>query len=106
MTDLDIRMAVAAQVGWFDFRRDLHDPSILLGTKSFGVIGCEEMEVPHLTLDLMHEVEKALNNDQWCVYMGYLVRICPSRAGSANALQRAEAFLKMVGKWVEAPAHG
>ncbi len=57
--------------------------------------------LPDLTLDLMHEAEKTLDNDQWAVYMAWLVRVCDTRAAGASKEQRLEAYLRVKGLWVE-----
>ena len=70
----------------------------------------------HGSLDAMHEVEKVLNAGQINTYLGYLYRntkvankesnpweiIAARVAIHATASQRAEAFLRVFGKWVEA----
>jgi len=105
MTDTDIRIALARAMGWRDFRRDLHDPNLLLGSKAYGAMGLEEFEVPRLTLDWMHEVEKTLPDDQWELYESYMWDTSKTiaengrRLVSASVAARAEAFLKTIGKW-------
>lgn len=60
-------------------------------------------ELPPLSLDLMHEAEKTLTNDEWAVYMAFLVRLCDTRAASATKEQRLEAYLRVKGLWREEP---
>lgn len=53
-------------------------------------------------LNAMHEAEKVLTGHQWTDYANVLTDIGPcSRRGMihATAAQRAEAFLRTVGKW-------
>ena len=55
-------------------------------------------------LNAMHEAENVLTNEQWWLFVEFLTEI---RGGgvalciSATAAQRAEAFLRTIGKWVE-----
>ena len=63
-------------------------------------------------LNAMHEAEKVLTDDQWPIYRDEirLVVLGPIRMVSdwcksdihATASQRAEAFLRTIGKWEEA----
>lgn len=50
-------------------------------------------------LNAMHEAEKVLTFDGWDIYCVYLGDTQPSCA-KATARQRAEAFLRTLGKWV------
>ena len=63
--------------------------------------------VPNYPFDLnaMHEVEKAMNNNDWWKFVEHLTNICGRGTAlgiSATASQRAEAFLRTIGKWEEA----
>jgi len=57
----------------------------------------------------MHEAEKfitEMGTNKWWEYAGYILRNNPSPFGSetaihATARQRAEAFLRTIGKWKE-----
>ncbi len=53
------------------------------------------------SLDAMHIAEKVLTGKQHSEYRGKLVEICGSLADAlcATAAQRAEAFLRVLGKW-------
>ena len=51
-------------------------------------------------LNAMHEAEKVLTFDEWDIYCVHLGDTQPSCA-KANARQRAEAFLRTLGKWEE-----
>jgi hypothetical protein len=53
-------------------------------------------------LNLMHEAEEVLTDNDWdlyCVELGYSLRGC----ARATARQRAEAFLRTVGKYINEP---
>ena len=63
--------------------------------------------VPNYLKDLnaMHEAEKAMNNNDWWKFVEHLTNICGGGTAlgiSATASQRAEAFLRTIGKWKEA----
>lgn len=51
-------------------------------------------------LNAMHEAEKVLTFDEWDIYCVHLGDTQPSCA-KATARQRAEAFLRTIGKWEE-----
>lgn len=50
-------------------------------------------------LNAMHEVEKMLNKKQWVAYGRELSRLNVFPMVHATAAQRAEAFLRTLGKW-------
>ncbi len=53
-------------------------------------------------LNAIHEVEeKIFNQSDWDTYIGYLIEIQPKDQSPvrATARQRAEAFLRVLGKW-------
>jgi hypothetical protein len=57
-------------------------------------------------LNVMHEAEKVLDDSQLIAMDEYLSRIFKPKPGfkllwQATAVQRAEAFLRALGKWVE-----
>ena len=63
--------------------------------------------IPDYLNDLndMHEAEKAMNNNDWWKFVEHLTNICGGGTAlgiSATASQRAEAFLRTIGKWEEA----
>jgi hypothetical protein len=73
------------------------------------------VDVPNYPFDLnaMHEAEKVLTNEQDLEYSEALEQVVGARFGcnnaedmrrlrSATAAQRAEAFLRTIGKWEEA----
>ena len=67
--------------------------------------GREYCECPNYTGDLnaMHEAEKEIwiNKQQWDRYKAILQDMRCDDAIHATADQRAEAFLRTIGKWVE-----
>ena len=55
-------------------------------------------------LNAMHDAEKAMNNNDWWKFVEHLTNICGGGTAlgiSATASQRAEAFLRTIGKWKE-----
>ncbi len=54
-------------------------------------------------LNAMHDAEKSLHNDKWMSYVKTIMRMCENHKGMihATARQRAEAFLRTLGKWTE-----
>jgi arabinogalactan endo-1,4-beta-galactosidase len=56
---------------------------------------------PAYDLNAIHEAEKMLNNEQWVAYGKELSRLKVFPMVHATARQRAEAFLKTLGKWEE-----
>lgn len=79
MTDEQINVAIAELYGWLaDF------------------CGC---------LNAMHEVEKSISNELWDCFYNQLARITNAEQSDdrgffcATARQRAEAFLRVMGKW-------
>ena len=66
-----------------------------------------EQTVPDYLNDLndMHQMEKAMNNNDWWKFVEHLTNICGGGIAlgiSATASQRAEAFIRTIGKWEEA----
>jgi hypothetical protein len=65
------------------------------------------MNLPNYPADLnaMHEAEKFIRNDHdvYGLYLSHLNRTAPECRVHATAAQRAEAFLRTVGKWEESP---
>ena len=63
-----------------------------------------ETKMPDYCNDLnaMHELEKGIENQQWWKFVYHLTDICGGGTAlgiSATAAQRAEAFLRTLGKW-------
>ena len=109
MTPKAINIAIAKACGWqiiHDSKRpvwgEAHHipPGKTIGW--FMSFGEPSIELPdyYSSLDDMHEAEKVLTDEQWDLYCGYLggsLRSC----ANASAPQRAEAFLRTIGKWEE-----
>jgi hypothetical protein len=90
MTDEQINRAIAKMCGWF-YYDGWHHPD-----------GRTELPDYVGSLDAMHEVEKYLEADSWYDYALRLNEVCWHWALiHAPARQRAEAFLKTLGKWEE-----
>lgn len=106
MTPEAQRIAMATLDGWSDFRRDLTNPDLLLGSKSYGHLGREELEVPRYLTDL-----NAAHAVLWAVYdQGYSrLKIAQSLnrvvgrptwgCFDATAGQMTETILRATGKW-------
>jgi hypothetical protein len=106
MTDDQINQAIAEACGWEDVCQHPKNPNVWVG-KHAGTL----VEVPNFCGDLndMYEAERMLKGyDQIAAYVWHL----ENRAGDwstdlqlmathATARQRAEAFLKALGKWEE-----
>jgi hypothetical protein len=104
MTDEQINAAIARECGWEDVCQHPKNPNVWVG-KHAGTL----VEVPNFCGDLndMYEAEKVLKGyRQIATYVWHL----ENRAGDwstqmmathATARQRAEAFLKTLGKWEE-----
>jgi hypothetical protein len=55
-------------------------------------------------LNAMHEIESQLDNASWWIFVEKLTSICGAGVAlciSSTAMQRAEAFLRTIGKWSE-----
>lgn len=52
-------------------------------------------------LNAMHEAQKMMNSEQWVAYGKELSRLKVFPMVHATARQRAEAFLRTLGKWEE-----
>ena len=102
MTSKQINAAIAKACGW----------------KAKGNTWVTPNETPVFATDLpdycndlnaMHEAERAITDkgvNAWWIYCGNIVRSMPAIFGNetavmATARQRAEAFLKTLGKWEE-----
>jgi len=98
MTDEQINKAIAEACGWRVERLWTGEPH----GKPIGEQG-PFRELPDYCNDLnaMHEAEKVLIDLGWAVldYDEELFLIIPARKWNATARQRAEAFLKTLGKW-------
>ena len=96
MTDEQINLTIARVLGW----HSIH-------TSTTGIKGMKGplrgfMPLPNYCTDLnaMHEAEDELSGNQYMVYALMLDAVEGSLFGiRATARQRAEAFLRMLGKW-------
>ena len=101
------RTAIAEHLGYIDVREyavDMDDDCLwLMGRKSQK----EPLEfIEYYTNDLnaMHEAEEHLSTEEVKTYMGHLLDIMGISVWCithVSAEQRAEAFLKTIGKWEE-----
>ena len=114
MSQEEQRIAIAEACGWKDVA-----PQIVKNVKHEGAeitvgISSDSGWVPDYLNDLnaMHCAEEMLTDDQWVEYRENIrtVVLCPVRYVSqwckadihSTARQRAEAFLRTIGKWKEA----
>ena len=98
MTPENQRKAIAEACGWMVFNLNNGNHKLPNGDWECGV------RVPDYPNDLnaMHEAEKLL--EQVCIYESLLDLVCVDSFGGARmatASQRAEAFLRTIGKWEE-----
>ena len=92
MTNQQINEAIATECGW-TYYDGWHDVKGREGLPDY----CND-------LNAMHEAEKILfttNNWDACTYETTLQKETTSWAWHSTAKQRAEAFLKTIGKWEE-----
>ena len=105
MTPEQQRIAIAEACGWTEI-----EPCTCCDGVSRGYTptpGAHKKHLPNYLNDLnaMNEVEKAMNNNDWWKFVEHLINICGGGTAlgiSATAAQRAEAFLRTIGKWEEA----
>jgi hypothetical protein len=110
MNDEEINRAIAEHLGWsairmsalWEFTEPGEDHQVLCGLNPQG----NTRAIPNYCGDLnaMHEAEKALENHQlWSMTIQLSKILAGLDAGTPNAhstaRQRAEAFLRTVGKW-------
>ena len=78
---------------------------------SYDVAECPPAAIPDYLTDLnaMHEAEKTLTDGQWLIYEHALQSPSALRGDYSHrhiihgtAAQRAEAFLRSIGRWIEA----
>ena len=98
MTNEQINIAIAEHCGWRVERLSTGEPH----GKPIGEQG-PFRELPDYCNDLnaMHEAEKVLTADQWYEYDSKMPLRDPQKI-HATARQRAEAFLRTLGKWEDA----
>jgi hypothetical protein len=108
MTDEQINAAIAEACGWTDIFE--HPEFGLMGVES-ETHGCRTgIECYTHDLNAMHDAEKSLTKQQVREYQTYMYDMAceiKNTCGrwmpySATARQRAEAFLRTLGKWEEA----
>jgi len=89
MNEQEQNIAIAESMGLIPFNHH-----------QYGWVDQGGVAIPKYTNDLnaMHEVEKTLESDPWDVYCEYLEG-CDWPAYAAPAAQRAEAYLRTIGKW-------
>jgi hypothetical protein len=103
MSDDEINAAIAESLGW-----SLVGTSIRAGRPpGVDYIGSEFIPNYCADLNAMHEAEKVLAKDQWEDFVDHLVNDWSTpdpwkEVCHATARQRAEAFLRTLGKWKEA----
>jgi hypothetical protein len=97
MTNEQINAAIAEVCGWENVCQHPKNPNVWVG-KHAGWL----QEVPDYCGDLnaMHEAEKTLTSAQLLDYVALLFD-ATYEAVLATARQRAEAFLRTLGKWEE-----
>lgn len=106
MTENEINNAIARQCGWVP---EVPTPWMAELNKSFYTRGSEtRMGCPPYARDLnaMHEAEKLLTEtqlreyDKWLESRRFAIAL-ETYAWHAAAAQRAEAFLRAIGKWTD-----
>ena len=112
MTPEAQRIAIAEACGWKHIDYTAYDDGVH-GCPPYAKIGEPGMEnlplLPDYLNDLnaMHEAEKVLTAQQQSIFVTKLCDIAPNHIGQdwrwlivhATAAQRAEAFLRTIGKW-------
>jgi hypothetical protein len=112
MTNIEINQRIAEACGW----KPCKYCAAGSGSKTWRTpddTGCRE-SLPNYTTDLneMHYAEQGLTPDQWQAYFDLLVELVAGSAENprhadypkvvrSTARQRAEAFLRTLGKWEE-----
>ena len=102
MTDQQINHAIAEACGWTEIQTCTCCDDVFRG-KPPGKIGLKHIEEYCTDLNAMHEAEKTLTNANMYV-MEYHVKSMVKGHGfyfHITARQRAEAFLRTLGKWEE-----
>jgi len=118
MTDQQINIAIAESLGYMDIYRcgssgKRTEQGLLHGKLLCGTLdqpspnyGREYVFIKRYThcLNAMHEAEKVLTAEQRRSYVSYIFNLPASECESntfATAAQRAKAFLRTIGKWIE-----
>ncbi len=94
MTDEQINAAIAEVCGWTDVS-EVHRSGKAPGADYVG-----QEFIPDYCNDLnaMHQAEKTLRGGEWDTYVDLLADTW-MQVARATARQRAEAFLRTLGKW-------
>lgn len=96
------RIAIAEACGW-ELRVHTYLDGSLAGRSWVAPDGVGRNLPDYLNdLNACHEMEKVLTSNQWLMYDEhiYIIRVNELRGGMhATADQRAEAFLRTIGKW-------
>jgi len=109
MKEIDISIAIAKAIQFTDIQ-DLGP--LARGPRLWGNDGAGISPIPNFTkdLNLMHVVEQTLSPIEKSRYLGNLANVV-FKPGDlsfhkihATAKQRAEAFLKTIGKWEQEPS--
>jgi hypothetical protein len=101
MTPESQRIAIAEACGWVNIPRP--DSGNPCWYKKGEFVATKPEHLPDYLNDLnaMHEAENVLSVGQHLSYDQQLTSICGTMEYRATAAQRAEAFLRTIGKWVE-----
>jgi hypothetical protein len=115
MTDQQINEAIARACGWQSFEETNGDPWLWARTKPDGTVESTMEPLPYCTdLNAMHNAEQHLWRRNYYLRYDYIYDLGtllnshnPQRMEAndmldATARQRAEAFLRTLGKWEEA----
>ena len=109
MTDEQINTAIAEVCGWEDITESVAPEEFR--RRATGMLRDKHgnrtplKQIPNYCADLnaMHEAEEFLSGNLWIGYVNDLANIEGNLFGiRATARQRAEAFLRTLGKWEEA----
>lgn len=112
MTDEQINQQIAEACGWTEILPPTSPPEFRRRPTGFLGNLCRK-QIPNYCSDLnaMHEAENVLiagfedepeSSEPWSDYQTNLIIACPAYLSyHATARQRAEAFLKTLGKWEE-----
>lgn len=101
------RTAIAEHLGYIDVREcvvDMDDDCLWLMGRKSQKEPLEYIEYYTNDLNAMHEAEEHLSAEEIKTYMGHLLDIMGISVWCithVSAEQRAEAFLKTIGKWEE-----
>ena len=103
MKDREINVEIAITQGWQPKEMAPNGERWLFWRTRKNMIIESQLEPPNYCTDLnaMHEAEKTLKGMELYEYIAQLFDLC-YEATIATARQRAEAFLRTLGKWEEA----